>query len=347
MFKYAEIDDWQQIYDEAPTASFFQSPQWSQIWSRYTGGRYRPAPVRAYLPSGKTVLIPLTRQQVMGGINSVWHAAPAGTYGGWLMPSRGGSLSSSASLTQEEIRLMLIELFRFCRSLVYRWYPFSETLSEVDDTGQTESSLTGIMQPDRTFIIDCSVGEQAVHDLLYGGDGKMRRKITKARNSGIRIRKSGDVSDWLDYHALYVRGSRRWSDQPQHIYDHSFFEILAGHREHCELWLAEKEGNILAGAVLMYGKDHVVYWHGAFDQAHRALRPVNLLLATLIEMTCKRGYRWFDFNPSMGLAGVEHFKSSFGAKPFAAPVLKQTSGFLLLSQSIKRRITTITDWKSH
>jgi hypothetical protein len=54
---------------------------------------------------------------------------------------------------------------------------------------------------------------------------------------------------------------------------------------------------------------------------------MNLLMAEAIRDASLRGYRWFDFNPSGGHAGVQDFKRRFGAIPLAAPVIRTATGW--------------------
>ncbi len=318
MIEPAGWDDWHDIYQKAPLAAFFQSPDWSGIWERYTDGKFQPSPLWATLPSGRQVLVPATRQRLPLGLGHTWHMAPAGTYGGWL-PALPGDLEATP-LSAEDARILLQELGRYCVSMTFRWHPL------IMDTPVPDLSGPGIeIQSDRSYLIDGSVGEESLQQLLYQSDGKMRRKIAKARRSGIRIRKADSRADWATYHQIYLESIRRWKTSPLHVYGWNFFDLLADLPEHCELWLAERDKTPVAGAVLLFGNDHVVYWHGAFDYQFRALRPVNLLFVTAIESVCGNGYRWFDFNPSMGMGGVEQFKSSFGAVPYDCPVVRRTS----------------------
>jgi lipid II:glycine glycyltransferase (peptidoglycan interpeptide bridge formation enzyme) len=63
-------------------------------------------------------------------------------------------------------------------------------------------------------------------------------------------------------------------------------------------------------------------WHGATIGTYFNLRPVNLLYYEVIKTACKKGYIWFDFNPSAGLEGVKAFKERFGAQALKCPIVK-------------------------
>ncbi len=364
MLKTSSIDEWDEFYKGATTASYFQSPGWSQIWSRYSGGRYRPAPLVAELPSGKKVLVPITRQRLRGGLGSLWHAAPAGTYGGWLT-------EPGVVLNNAETSLLIQSLFRHCGSLMLRLFPMTPVadeegfLSDIGNRGMFTDSgneLSGItILDDHTRLIDCAAGYEAIQGKWSAGKGSMKAKVQKAIRSGIQIRKVAAKKDIARYHQLYMDALRRWDPPPSHQYTASFFEFIletAGHsisgetdkrhnklaknRISREVWVAEYKDEIVAGAVILSGKGHMAYWHGVSDPEYQAYRPVNLLLATLIEQCCIRGLRWFDFNPSLGIAGVDRFKQSFGAQAVSSPVLKKTTTavqFIITAGSFMRRLT--------
>ncbi len=344
MLKPVGINEWQEYYRMTETASYFQSPGWSALWNRYTDGRYRANPLLAKLPSGKTVLIPLTRQSLRGGLGSLWHAAPAGTYGGWL--GKPGD-----ALTGEEVLILIRALFAHCSSLTYRLFPMtplghgngsSPTSGIRDFLANTSYSLPEITTiDDHTRVIDCANGYDAIHRGWAAGKGSMKAKLNKAERAGVHIRRVSSEQDLAAYYNIYQSALLRWNPPPSHIYSRTFFELILDsddqfkssgtkrkQRESSagvtsrEIWLAEHEGKIVAGAVILTGNQHMTYWHGASDPAFQALRPVNLLIATLIEHCCKYGLRWFDFNPSMGIVGVDRFKQSFGAQAAFSPILE-------------------------
>lgn len=354
MLTPAKIQDWHDYYEKARFATFFQSPQWSQIWASYRPGKYVPSPFFAHLPGGKRVLIPLTKQRATGGFNHLWHAAPAGTYGNWLN-------RPDENLTEEEIILLIQQLFKSFPSLILRLSPFfagqgapdesipkvhstrekkseTKTQSKRDETyapGPDKDSLpkrlihelpsTLSFFKDNTHMIDCSNGIEPIRKKWEAQKGSMKRKINKAVRSGITLKKAVSEEDLDAYYRIYLENSKKWSPPPSHVYEYSFFSLLMQKNIPCEIWLAEKEGNAAAGAVIFTGKNHQVYWHGASSNEYHAFRPVNLLISTLIEQCCKNSIDWFDFNPSQGIRGVEAFKKSFGSIVLPAPALYRYS----------------------
>ncbi len=353
MLKPAGLDEWQSWYDSTPVASCFQSPDWARLWSQYTGGKYQPAPLLARLSSGKTVLMPLSRQLVMRGLGSAWHAAPAGTYGGWLT---GTNRALNGKHTAELIR----ELLSHCGSLTYRWFPFmvtdsgKETLRYDSQSGTLEGVTNWIdyskdlkpalkqmtVIPDHTRVLDCSDGyDSIIRDKQWRS--RIQPMLNKAAKLGVTVRQASTMWDWERYHKRYLDTATGWDPPPSHIYSMHFFRLLADLPE-CRLWLAEIAGKPVAGAIVLYGRNHTTYWHGASDHSHRSAGAANLLISRLIEDNCSRGQRWFDFNPSMGISGVDAFKRSFGAIAVEAPVLEKMSGPFRFLRWVSRKRASIT-----
>jgi hypothetical protein len=64
----------------------------------------------------------------------------------------------------------------------------------------------------------------------------------------------------------------------------------------------------------------------------------KLLMYEIIQDSCRRGYRWFDFNPSATLPGVKFFKEGFGAQPLPAPVVYVDTRLKQLARSCAARL---------
>lgn len=304
-------------------------------------------------------MLPLSRVRLAGGLVQWQHAAPAGTYGGWLS-------ADGEPVQAEDLGHVLSMLADTGVSTTFRWFPFSgggmvhegtsqtnmdpmrSSAPDQQDTASVTSevvqkathsafsaadSLPGVVcsklpsgwshTPEYTRVLDCSMGYGAIVQQWQLSRSAMMRNLRKAERSGVQVRWARSPEDRNAYHALYQDAARTWTPAPAHVYGHRLWDILAEYEPHTRLWLAEYNGRIIAGAVLLYGVNHVAYWHGASDAGQRGVRPVNLLLAKAIEDACERGYRWFDFNPGGSLQGVDRFKASFGAVRVACPLYER------------------------
>jgi CelD/BcsL family acetyltransferase involved in cellulose biosynthesis len=293
--------EWDAIWRGCGYATYFHSRGWAEIWSEYSRGRVRPAPLLLEFPDQRRALLPLSRERVFRGLMTRVLSSPAGTYGGWI---------SDTSLDDADGRLLTEWLLQRHRLLVWRQNPYAP--------GPVATGA-GWKHED-TQMLDLSVGFDAVLREWTKGH---RSAVSKAKRSGVMTRLAGDARDWLDYYAVYEDSLRRWGGAASSRYDRRLFEILQRRADsdgNIRLWLATHQDRIVAGAICLQGPASMVYWHGAALEQYFDMRPVNLLLHDAIRDADERKLAWFDFNPSGGHAGVEHFKAGFGAQAKAAAI---------------------------
>jgi hypothetical protein len=80
------------------------------------------------------------------------------------------------------------------------------------------------------------------------------------------------------------------------------------------LWVGSLDGRVVSGVLVLYRGAHCVVWHAATHSEYLSSNASSLVYLTAIRAACEEGLRWFDFNPSGHLRGVEFFKESWGAK---------------------------------
>ncbi len=93
-----------------------------------------------------------------------------------------------------------------------------------------------------------------------------------------------------------------------------FKNIFDVNSENIRLWLVELENEIIGGTLVFYTKHHAVEWHASFKEKYLRYGVANFIKTEIIKDTCKKGLRYYDFNPSGGHEGVVKFKESLGAK---------------------------------
>jgi hypothetical protein len=141
---------------------------------------------------------------------------------------------------------------------------------------------------------------------------KNRNTCRKAERAGITVERVQGTEGAELYYDLYTPATQAWG-QAAPAYPRALFQALGG-SAHVEFWLAFQGAAVVAGAVLLLGSDDVFYWSGAMDRTYAGLSPSNLVLRDAIRSACERGFRVIDFGASVGLAGVQRFKESFGAE---------------------------------
>lgn len=148
-----------------------------------------------------------------------------------------------------------------------------------------------------------------------------KSNLSQARRKGVRVRVAAGEEDVRQYYELYRRTLERWESARGSVYPLEFFLHLYRQRDTgVQVWLAEADGVVAAGIVVLAWRRTLLYWHGSARQDYFKLYPNNLLHATVLEWACDRDFVYYDMGPSMGLDGVVRFKESFGARqvPFAA-----------------------------
>jgi hypothetical protein len=300
----ATAHEWDTAWRACPYATYFHSRAWAEIWTEYTKGQLRPEPRMAIFCDGTRAVLPLSVRRRFRGLDRMAFSTPAWNYGGWL---------SDAPLGEAHARALRGVLNGKLGCVTWRLNPFDPASRPA-----VTANLSRFAQADETHVLSLEHGMTGVR---AGWGTKQNWSIARTRRHGVTVREARGEEDWRAYFGLYELSLQRWGEGAHLRYAWPLFEILRRSAGDVRLWLAECEGRAIAGTICLYAGSHVVSWHSAADAAGFRVRPVPLLLATVIEDACARGARWFDFNPSAGLAGVVAFKKSFGAEPLACPLV--------------------------
>jgi hypothetical protein len=303
----ATASEWDAVFAACEHATFFHSRDWAEVWQRYTRGQLEPAAWSLSFSDGSTAILPACRTRLRRGLTSRYISSPADTYGGWL---------STHELTGEHRELLVAHMRRQMPNLSLRVNPFDPSMTKVK---------FGLVVHDNTHVLRLTGDMKAIERRFSKGH---RAAIRAARKNGVTISLATELEDWRRYYSAYEDSLRRWGPRATSRYTWGLFDQffrLASPR--VRLWIAERDGELLAGALCFYARSHVDWWHGAAFESAFHLRPVNLLIAEVIREASQRGYSWFDFNPSGGHAGVEKFKRHFGATPLAAPVIRTATSW--------------------
>jgi hypothetical protein len=292
----ASMAEWDAAFASAARASFFHGSVWSRVWEQYSGGRYRPAPLRVEFADGRSVIVARTLERTRYGVDR-WHLSPAGTYGGWLAPE---------PLPEEHARA-LAQLLLGAASIV--WFGATERPCE-DAPSRLET----------TYVIDLASGPDAARARWHSD---ARRHVRRATRAGVSIREAEMFADWAAYYRSYLATRERWKS-PSSSYEFSLFRLLHEARSPAvRLWLAE-QGDAVVGGALAFAHDRsVVGWHSA--QPERGSGVFRLLLWEIVQRLADEGFETLDLGPSGGHAGVIAFKESLGGRPVSFPVVTRTT----------------------
>ncbi len=179
------------------------------------------------------------------------------------------------------------------------------------------------IQPKNTLILDL---EKSKEDLLKEMKQKTRYNLRLAEKKGVRVFISSDYEkDFSKFWLLIGETSRRNEIVP-HEKDY-YFKMLENLEENggdkrcslfSRLYLAEYNGKVIAGNIVLFFGDISVYLHGASSNEDRAVMAPYLLQWKQILDAKESGCKSYDF---WGIAaggekenweGITRFKKGFG-----------------------------------
>lgn len=297
---------WRECWRACASSTYFHSPEWARIWEFYSRGRIRPAPELIVFSDGLEALLPWCFESKVGGLLSRYASSTQGTYGGWL---------ASEALTLAHAVCLVDWLTRGQRrNLVWRLNPYDELAFQAGVTRRLRC------KQDETHALRLT-GD--VDGVLDGFKASYRSQIKKALKSGqFSVEEAATLDDWRAYFEVYRDSLERWGDEPETGHGWRLFEFMFRLKSpDVKLWLARHEGRVVSGDLCLYSQKHVAYWHGATLKEYLRTSVAKLLKFEIIKDCTRRGYAWYDFNPSAGLPGVKFFKEGFNAEILPAPIV--------------------------
>jgi hypothetical protein len=97
-----------------------------------------------------------------------------------------------------------------------------------------------------------------------------------------------------------------------------FFALIPEHFEagrDFDLYVARKEGLVIAALLIFYFNHTVEYFTPAIDSRYRSIQPLSLILIEAMTAASRRGFRWWNWGGTWGSqTGVYRFKKKWGAE---------------------------------
>lgn len=171
------------------------------------------------------------------------------------------------------------------------------------------------IQPSRTIILDLEKSEE---ELFLEMKSKTRYNIGLAERHGVKIIRCGE-SDKEIYFEKFWKLLEETSKRDK-FYLHSkesYNEILNIKSDYFknELYLAVLDDDVLAGAIINFFNNKVVYLHGASSSVNRNIMAPYLLHWEIIKHAISKGFKKYDlWGISEKWPGVTRFKRGFGGK---------------------------------
>jgi len=184
----------------------------------------------------------------------------------------------------------------------------------------SDPSGFGGVQPRCVMQLDLS---PSLDELLAGCKPKWRYNIRLAEKKGVRVRSDCAKEDLRPfYEILKETASRDRFLIRGFSYYEDMWDVLV-EPGLAKLFLAEYEGEVIAGAISYVFGDKCWYTYGASSNRHRNVMPNHLMQWRMIEWAKESGCVIYDFrgvsprrdeDPDDHLYGLNRFKEGFGAR---------------------------------
>jgi lipid II:glycine glycyltransferase (peptidoglycan interpeptide bridge formation enzyme) len=302
--------DWDAFVDATPGGHQLQTSMWGRV--KATEG-WRPVRLRAWRDG-----------ELVGGAQLLVWPTRLGAIG--YCP-RGPLLHKDDHDTLWALLDALAKVARSDRILYLKVQPPAGR-EHMEPVLRELGFVAGDMQaaPIATVRIDL---RRPAEEILASMRSATRQKIRKATRKGIVVREAGASGLAAFGDVLAATGRRQgFAPYPVEYYAEILRQFGDGHR--AGLLLAEYDGEVLSGAVIVGYGDTVVYKMGGWSGDSTGPRPNELMHWQAMQWAKERGYRYYDFDgisptvaraalageelPEAGHSGPTFFKLGFGGE---------------------------------
>ena len=160
-----------------------------------------------------------------------------------------------------------------------------------------------------------NISSQGKHgdDIMPRIDSSARRNIKKAIREGITVEIDHNQTESL--RQMHQENLREIGGLPK---SDEFFASIARQftpGKDFDIYVAKKDGLIVAGLLLFYFNQTVEYFTPAIDSEYRSAQPLSLILITAMTDACRRGFVWWNWGATgASQTGVYRFKKKWGAR---------------------------------
>ncbi len=153
-------------------------------------------------------------------------------------------------------------------------------------------------------------------------DASWRRNLRRAQASGVAVRR-GAPEELATFYPVYLETARRdgFPPLPLTYFTRMMDDLAAEDPDRVSLYLAEREGQVHAGALLTRVGDEVSYVYGASSDAGRPWRPSNAMQWAMLSDAHERRASFYDLrgisdtlDQTDPLFGLLRFKLGLGGE---------------------------------
>ncbi len=288
------LDEWFALDKRSAAPTFFSRPAWARALAQAIT-RFSVAPVWCEFSDGSRVGVPLVVARGRLGWTE-YIGMPLDTY--TVALEDDGALATTGR-SAAAFHAIVRRLGHSCRIT-----PWPAAYADIE-LPTCESHAR------ETSLIDVSGGADAVLERM---DGVVRRMAGQAERRGVVCSRAAESRAAVDdYYAMLTVAAARW-ERGTPTFSKALLEAVVEHGgADVEIWFARVDGAAIAGGVVLFGADELMFWSAAMLPDFASLRPSNALNVALIRRAAERAVRWYNLGSSEGLPGVKRFKEGLGA----------------------------------
>ncbi|HLJ84249.1 MAG TPA: GNAT family N-acetyltransferase [Candidatus Eremiobacteraceae bacterium] len=312
------MEEWQASDAASPAPTFFARPGWARALAS-ADPRFKVSPARCEFADGTFVDVPLVAERGRLGWTE-YSGLPLETY--TIARERGGALATPERAT-EAFRAIVRRLGQRCRIT-----PWPAAYADIDISDCENRAR-------ETSLIDVSGGAEAAIDRM---EGVVRRMAGQAERRGVVCARVADpVSAVDEYYAMLTAAAARWERGRPSFSKALLRAVVEYGGPDVEIWFARFENAPIAGGVVLFGSEELMFWSAAMLSEQATLRPSNALNVALIRRAAERGVRWYNLGSSEGLPGVKRFKEGLGAFSVAYKTFERTSALYAAYRKLRAK----------
>lgn len=314
--KPVSVQDWWRFVENLPSYSFFQLPVWAQAWEE-TYPNYKIATKLFSFEDGTEVLVPLVRISSRFGFE-FYEALPRGGYGTPLWNRK-----PSERQMEQVVKHLLTK-----RTLLLAIHPNPldwEALQFLNNYGfESKKAFTHVLKLDKPEVLWKNLARQS------------KQNVRRAQAENLKFIVGGPHDLESSYYRMYQESAERWGMPEKEMIPLIFLQnLIRIGGERVRLFFVEKEGEKIAGVIVVYGKHESFQLYSAFLHQYSNMRPNDFWQWEVAKDAYERGYEIHNLGASVGLPGVQKFKESFGANEVNYEYFIYRSPLLKIYEKIK------------
>ncbi|MGB8995092.1 MAG: GNAT family N-acetyltransferase [Pseudonocardiaceae bacterium] len=305
---------WEELSAQDESIALSKTPEWADCICSCSP--FTDATLLFRGEDGRRLILPRLRKTGSTSILGLYESPPPG----WgLGADASGVLSEGGLASASQMRALIQEIRR---------HPGLRTRVMVggDDAAEWESVVPGTTYSTSLTaqVLDLRGGFSTVWTQRF--TSKVRSNARKAERRGVDVESDNTGRLIPVFDELYRNSVDRWAQQrgrplslmrwraQRNEPRSKFATVTQKMGERCTVWIAWREGEPLAGIVVLTRGPRVTYWRGAMNKERtRGTGANELLHRCAIEAACAGERQSYDF----GLHQTEElkrFKSTFGAR---------------------------------